>query len=448
MIKKSLLSLAALTVSAAILLSACGGGAAPKEDTKPPEAPAAGTGSDAKAEAKLKGDLVYWSMWNETEPQALVIKDAASDFEKTNPDVKIKIQWSGREIRKTLVPALDAGQVIDLWDEDCERIVKNYQKYSLKLDDLYGKAYPTTNSKPYKDIVMPSLVNLVSSFSTDKGLYAVPYQPMVIAFMYNKEHFEKAGLKSTPKTWAEFVDACEKLKAAGFTPLTNDDAYIDLPIGHHLSRYLGVKAVEELVKDKTGAKWDDPKVLKALKDYEALVAKGYISPAVATNKWPAGQQEIATGKVSMYLNGTWLPNEIMGTTGPEFKWGQFAYPAVEGGVEGTSAGIYGAQGFQINKDCKAPETAFAFAVSMTTGKWDQELSAKTFGAPMSSDTPWPEQIAEEKEIFSSMTLWYPWGAGVDADSDKLPIINANFTKLCSGKLKAEDFIKNVKANTK
>lgn len=450
-----LLSLVVLVLTAVMLFTACGAPAATapaaatdeKAKTDTPAAEAA-KAEPAKTEAALKGDLVYWSMWNETEPQAKVLTDAIADFQKVNPGVKITVQWSGREIRKTLVPALDAGQKIDMWDEDVERIVKNYQKYSLKLDDFYAKTYPTTDGKAYKDSVMGSLVKLTADYSTDKGLYAVPYQPMMIAVMYNKDSFAKAGITATPKTWVEFLDVCAKLKAKGITPMTNDDAYADLPIGYHLSRYIGEKAVEELVKDKTGAKWDDPKIMKAIKDYEELAAKGYISSAFATNKWPAGQQEVATGKVAMYLNGTWLPNEIMGTTGPDFKWGQFAYPAVEGGNEGTEAGNYGAQGFQINKDCKAPEAAFNFAVFMTTGKWDKELSSKTYGAPMGTSTEWPVQIADEKALFAALTVLYPWGAGVDADSDKLPIINSNFTKLATGKIKAADFIKNVKANAK
>ena len=109
-----------------------------------------------------------------------------------------------------------------------------------------------------------------------------------------------------------------------------------------------------------------------------------------------------------------------------------------------TAGNYGAQGFEINKASKAAEVAFNFAVFMTTGKWDKELSAKTYGAPMSNDTVWPVQVADEKVLFNSLKTLYPWGAGVDANSDKLPIIISNFTKLCTGKISAAEFLKNVK----
>lgn len=272
--RKKLFTFVALLLIAAMIFSACGA-----KDKKPADSPAktesekpADSESKAPEIAELKGDIVYWSMWNETEPQAMVIQDAAKDFSKVNPGVKIDIQWIGREIRKTLRPAIDAGQAIDMWDEDPERFMSVFQNDLLKLDDYASKAYPTTDGKAYEDSVIGSLLELARSVSEDGGLYAIPYQPFMFTFMYNKEHFEKAGIGSTPKTWAEFTDACEKIKAAGFIPLTCDDAYIDMLAGYHFARHMGVSKVEELVKDKTGAKWDEPKVLKAAKEIEALAS--------------------------------------------------------------------------------------------------------------------------------------------------------------------------------
>ena len=40
--------------------------------------------------------LSYWSMWNQNEPQALVIQDWIKGFEAANPTVTIKATWNGR----------------------------------------------------------------------------------------------------------------------------------------------------------------------------------------------------------------------------------------------------------------------------------------------------------------------------------------------------------------
>lgn len=137
----------------------------------------------------------------------------------------------------------------------------------------------------------------------------------------------------------------------------------------------------------------------------------------------------------------------MGTAGEEFRWGQFAYPAVTNG-SGKSGGTFGAQGFQINKNCKNPEEAFALLVHLTTGKWDKELAAKTYGAPMDTSIKWPIQIADCKVIFDNLDSWIPWSGGLAADTDSFPVIKAEYTGLLSGKITAEEFISNIKSTLK
>lgn len=401
-------------------------------------------GSSAVGGSGLTGEIVYWSMWNSTEPQALAIKDAIDDFMNIHPNVKVDINWNGREIRKTLQPALDNGQSVDIWDEDLERVTKNWGSYALNLDDYITKSYTNTDGKPYEEVVMGNLFDLARHFSDDGSVYAVPYQPFVFAFMYNKAHFDEAGISEAPKTWDEFNEACAKLKAAGFVPMTTDDAYIDTLLGYHLSRYKGSEWVEELVQDKTNKMWDDPAVMKTAQDFQALVDNGYLSDTVMSNKWPSGQQDIAAGTVSMYLNGTWLVNEIMGSTGPDFEWGTFSYPAVDGGTDGISAANYGAQAFQINKDSKNKDIAFELLVHLTTGKWDSEIANKSFGVPVSGSAEWPSQLLEAKAVFEELDTVYPWAGGIQADTDKLPIIAKAFTKLLGGQFDAEEFIDAMK----
>ncbi|MBN2795134.1 MAG: extracellular solute-binding protein [Clostridia bacterium] len=391
-----------------------------------------------------KVELVYWSMWNSTEPQAVALEAGIKEFMEKNPDVKVTINWNGREIRKTLQPALDNGQKIDIWDEDLERVTKNWKAYALNLEDYLKKTYDTTDGKRYEDAVMGSLIELARYFSEEDAAYAVPYQPFVFAFMYNKEHFEAANITETPKTWDEFLVACEKLKTAGYVPLTTDDAYIDTLLGYHLARYKGYEWVETLVQDKTNALWDDEAVLKTAENFEYLATQGYLSDTVGSNKWPAGQQDIAAGTVSMYLNGTWLVNEIMGSTGPDFKWGTFSYPTVEGGVDGQNAANYGSQAFQINKNCENPDVAFELLVYLTTGKWDTEIAKQSFGVPVSGTAEWPSQLNEAKSVFENLNQVYPWAAGIQADTDKLPIIAEAFTKLLSGQFTAKEFIEAMK----
>lgn len=431
---KKIFSVLVVLMAFVMLVTACGG-----KDVKVTD-----NTSDDSDDSGLKGELVYWSMWNQTEPQAMVLQEAIDDFMDKNKGVKVEINWNGREIRKTLQPALDNGQVIDIWDEDVERVVKGWKAYALQLDDYLEQTYPTTDGKKYKEVVMKTLLDVTKEVAEDGHTYAVPYQPFLFTIMYNKDHFKQAGIESVPKTWDEFMDACGKLKDAGFEPMTTDDAYVDTLIGTHLARLKGSEWVEELVNDGTSAMWDDPAVLQMAKDYEEMASKGYLSKTVGANKWPAGQQDIAAGTVSMYLNGTWLVNEIMGTTGEDFPWGAFSYPEVDGGIDDGLVDHFGTQAFQINKDTKNPDAAFALLVHLTTGEWDKQLAEKTYGVPVGGTTEWPVQLADAKDIFENLNGRYPWGAGIQANPDKVPVIVEAFTKLISGNFTAEEFVEAVK----
>ena len=60
--------------------------------------------------------------------------------------------------------------------------------------------------------------------SRDGQLYAIPYIRQVIGYYYNKDLFAQAGIEAPPETWEEFEADCDKLLAAGITPISMDTA--------------------------------------------------------------------------------------------------------------------------------------------------------------------------------------------------------------------------------
>lgn len=447
--KTRLLSVVAVLISIVMVFTACGSSSSSSSATTATAtaaATAAATTAAAPAETGLKGDLVYWSWWNDSENNAKVINEAIAEFQTANPGVKITVQYNGREISKVLKPALDAGQKIDMFDT-ADAGVADYAAYLLKLDDYYAKAYPSTNGKTLNDSLIPGFIATMKGRAADKtSLYGIPYQPYVFANFYNKTLFEKAGITATPKTWTEFIDVCAKLKAAGIVPTTIDDAYMSILRTYMFDRMLGEEGSMKLSTDATA--WDDPKVLQVAKLVEDFAAAGYFSKQVKTNKFPAGQQEFATGGAAIYpANGTWFPNEVAKTTGPDFKWGCFAFPSLDGGANGAEAGMYGSMGFFINKSCDAPEAAFTFFASMVTGKWDTTLAERATNCPISLEGKAPAALAESGPIFAGLSQCWQT-AGLDKNADKGAIISSNFTKLATGVIKAQQFVDNCKNNKK
>lgn len=444
--KKMLSALLCMSMMAATL-AGCGstGDSAPAgdgaaEDTAA-EIPAADTADTADAgetpAAEPTGDsLVYWSMWDAAEPQAQAISQSIEAF-TAETGIAVDVQFKGRTgIREGLQPALDAGTNIDLFDEDIDRVNTTWGSYLLDLEELVAA----------NDYEATANAGLIAACREVGGgtLKSIPYQPNVFAFFYNMDIFEEAGVTAVPTTWDEFLDACEKIKAAGYTPITNDNAYISSMFGYHMSRLIGEPATEEVVKN---GDWDNEAVLKTAQAYEELASKGYFSETIESNQWPAGQNtELAMGTAAMYLNGSWLPNEVKDIAGEDFKWGCFSYPAVEGGTDGTEASNYGAQVFAINAKSAKAEQAFQLIQYLTTGEADALLSEMSVGIPAdSNNAEWPALLTNVKPVMDSLSTRYPWGAGAEANADMTPIIVENFTKLCGGSINAQEFVDALKA---
>ena len=387
-----------------------------------------------KTEEKAKAKLVYWTMWNEAEPQGTVIAEAVAAFTKET-GIEVELNFNGREIRKTLQPALDAGETIDVFDEDIERILNTWGNYLLPLDEYAAKTYSTTDGKPYNTMINKTLYNLAKELGGG-SVKNIPYQPSAFVTLYNKELFDKAGITDTPKTWEEFLTACEKLKAIGIPAITVDDAYMACFFGYNMDRLVGEQETLNMVntKDFTG-----PQVLEFGKIWENMAKKGYISAKAASNIWPAGQvEEMAVGKVAMYLNGTWLPNEIKAQA-PDLKWGAFAWPAMSEKGDGIEANNYGCQSLAVNKNTKYPEEAFKLIVWLTTGEWDARLAKESIGIPAGNNTEWPIQLAEAKVIVDNTTNRLDWAVGMENDPEINAKIKENFAKLIKGDLDAEGF---------
>lgn len=437
--RKKLLALALVSAMAGSL-AACGGSGDTAATTAAPEgseAPAATTAAaDAEAPSGDGQTLVYWSMWESTEPQGQAIQEAVDAF-TAETGIKVDLQFKGRTgIREGLQPALDAGTNIDLFDEDIDRVNGVWGDYLMDLEEL-------VKANDYEATANAGL--MAACREVGKGaLKSIPYQPNVFAFFYNQAIFDEAGVTEVPTTWEELDAACQKIKDAGYTPITDDDAYITSLFGYHMSRLVGQARTEEIVKN---GEWDDPAVLKTAEAFADFAAKGYFSETIASNVWPAGQnQELALGTAAMYLNGSWLPNEVKDMAGDDFKWGCFSYPAVEGGVDGPEAANYGAQVFAINKNSKNAEAAFQLIMKITKGEYDKKLAEMSSGIPAdSTNTEWPTLVQCAKPVMDSLTTRYVWAAGAEANADMTPIIKENMLKLVGGTISAQEFVDALKA---
>ena len=402
-----------------------------------------GSSNDSKSSGGVGKKLVYWAMWSKDEPQAKVIQDAIAKYTE-DTGVEVDVQFKGRSgQREGLQPALDAKQTIDLFDEDVNRVNGSWGKYLLDLEDV-AKDYESEHGNE-------TLFKIARVAYEDGTLHSIPYQPSIFGFFYNKTLFDKAGIKEVPTTWDELDAACAKLKDAGITPITADDAYMTSFIGYHLARYIGQDGVKSLVTGEEvngqNVTWDDERVLAAAQSFADFAKKGYFSKNIATNVYPAGQnQEFAPGDAAIVICGSWLPNEAKASVAEDLKWGYFNYPSVPNGTDDNTANNIANQVFAINKDSKMADEAFELITYITTGDYDKEMTTEALCIPTdkANSDAWPTELAEVKAGFDATTIYYDWAAGAESNNDLTGTLKTSALELAAGKLDAAGFISAMK----
>lgn len=375
--------------------------------------------------------LTYWSMWNSTENQAKVIQAAADEY-YAETGIKVNIEWKGRDMKTLIGVAMDAGENIDIFEDDYMRMIQNNQKYLLNLSEqpFYAE---------YSSHVMPIILQTALSEGWGNGsLWCFPYQPYTTGVWYNKALFEKAGITSVPQTWDEFLAVCQKLRDSGVNPLTCNSDTVTLLYGYQLARYIGQDAVTDCLNN---VKWAEiPEAKKAAEDLYGLFKAGYFSPYAPAN-YPDGQNEIGFDESCMILNASWIPNEINQGTGASIDWGFFPWPSVPGGVDGAEAAMVGAQSIGISAKTKYPQEAINFALKLVTGKYDLQMAQQTITIPADvNNTDWPAAISGARPYFDKMTKKYDWAVGLEINPSYTAILNENLVKLFKMEIDPDQFI--------
>ncbi len=428
-----------ILVASALLLNAC---AVPTPATQAPQA----AEEPAAAEGEISGDLVYWVMWNEGEPEQMIIADTIAEFEKAYPNVNVEVTWAGREVLTKARSALLAGQQLDLVDQAADELNAALIKNDLvmPLDDLLTEqAYG--EDVAFQDIFVPGVLE---PYKWKDNVVFIPYQIITSAFWYDENYFTENNLE-VPETWDELMQMCETLKGQDKACIAQDGT-VDFYNAYYFywlaERIMGPGAWYEAVSDPTGNAWDDPGWLKVAQMVQEPVEKGYFMKGWEGNVWPAGQVAWSQGEAAIILVGSWVPNETKQTAKPDFKYRGFLFPEIEGGKGKTTEMESFLIGWVIPKDAQNAAAAREF-MKFSMQKQFREKSVEE-GKNISSraDVPVPDVLPDVKGWFDASTLLFKPYDGVQADHPFYwtTIFLPEQDKLMKLQITSEEFLQTLK----
>lgn len=221
-------------------------------------------------------------------------------FEKKHPNIKVKLvnAGGGRKQYTALNNAFKAGNgAPDVAQLEAHALPEYvYQKQIVNIADK--------GAKHYDNFYQQGIWNAVN---IDGGIYALPLGSGPVAFFYNKDIFDSAGVDSVPNTWEEFYDAAKKIRATGkyitsdiFDPGTFE-SFVWQAGGHPFV----VKGSHVDVKLSS-----DQGTKKVVNYWQRMVDEDLInmSAQMWTEDWKHGLND---GSIASLIIGAWIPTTLV-----------------------------------------------------------------------------------------------------------------------------------------
>jgi N,N'-diacetylchitobiose transport system substrate-binding protein len=278
--KKRLLG--ALALAAALLVSAV-----------------AASASSSSPDRQTATKLVVWLQVDAESGWKEMVTSANAAFRAKHSDVDVDVQYQSWGDNLTKFDAAIAGgtapDVVEFGNTQTTRYMA-----SRLLQDL------TTQTKSFPN--SSTWLKALKDSCTYKGrLYCIPYYAGARAVIYRKDQYKAAGIKSTPKSLAEFQAAGQKLmkkygKQRNYSALYFPGRYIWASMAF-VYDYGG--KIAELKNDKWKGTLDSPQAIQGLTKLKTIVRS--LSRANKTGDEANPQQSLvfSKGRVGSFIGNGW-----------------------------------------------------------------------------------------------------------------------------------------------
>lgn len=295
-------------------------------------------------------EIEYWQYVFESRVKAM--DKLIANFEKANPDIKVKqTTFPYDDYQTRVIAAKMAGNSPDVM-----------QLFYGWLDKFVagGILQPLPADTFPHDKIESDFFPIVSAMKRGEDYYGLPTAVRSLALFYNKKLFEEAGLdpKNPPKTLDEMVAAAEKTtKRDANGNLTTAGITLDMAgQDHHWWREVLVRQFggEPYTDNDRKVAYDTEAGAKALQFYTGLQTEKKVGELKFMDE---GQAAFRAGMAAMTVDGTFRLGAFR--TIDSFDWGVTELPANNDGVRSNYASYF-ANGIGANASGEKLEAAKKF----------------------------------------------------------------------------------------
>ena len=309
------------------------------------------TGVLAESEENV---TLTWAVFETDNYTAEVWQHIIDAFEADNPGIKIeKVLMTGDSRPQFLKTMLSAGNMPDI-NIDPVDLASTEGVYAEVPEELLAKFEGSA----------------VVSFNGVKNLVPA-YKAYRTQVFYNKHQFEDAGITEVPTTWDEFIQVCDTLQEAGYTPLMGVGAadiwatafgYWTGVVNSELyTAYPNFN--EDILSGELS--WENDVLIDTLKSWQTLTPYYHKGSMSFSNT--QATSEFLSGSAAMFMDGAWSTTTI--DNSDEYSaddFGTFMMPTPSGAKTYCTMPQY----WGVSETCENKEAAFKFCEYVLGGNPD------------------------------------------------------------------------------
>lgn len=223
-------------------------------------------------------------------------------FAAANPDIQIvNNEYAQEQYKRDFIARLEKEKVdIAFWFAGERLRDAAERKLLAPLDASQVDAMLKAGFAP----------NTIEASRIGTQVYGVPLSYYAWGFFYRKSVFETLGIRP-PATWAEFLQACDRLKAAKIAPMAfgAKSAWPAAGWFDYLNlRLNGIEFHRRLLRGEESFR--DARVRRVFDEWRQLLAKGYFLSETMHNEWDDVLPYLYRGRIGMTLMGGFMASKF------------------------------------------------------------------------------------------------------------------------------------------
>ena len=339
-------------------------------------------------------------------------KLAAKYEEKTGIEVDFELYAPSESYQQKVIAAAQARVLPDIFGVlDKKSIVASFIESGFVADlsedfeadggawekSLFGKALEVNRFREG------------NAYDIPPGIYGVPIDVTNIQMLYNKKLLKKAGIKSPPKTFDEFLEATDALNRVGVAGLVSGWGELWMADAFASNYAFNIMGEEKIMATYRGeVPYTDPDWIQVFRVFDRLRKRDALIEGVVTKANKYAEQDFALERAAFAYNGSWCVN-VYYDMNPELEYGVMLPPRIN---PERPMFIWGGAGssFVVNNSSPNKRKVIRFLKWLTAKEQQAFLAEETRNLPsnrkaLSAISDILADFAEDMERTTHPTLW-------------------------------------------